>query len=219
MCWSGELVHAPALPAATIPADADALPPSKSRGHPSTGAQRFPWTSRKWGREKMKNEAGRRCSRATTEVRGCIPPGWWGMQSLTTFQVRDDITASLLPTTTFPSFWKMCKLLQDWYPVAAKHPTLHIETHYSFQTYSCEDPGCPVWIMPGQNWKKKNKQTNTCFPCWKVWDISEQARFLLQRQVKALIHSLSLTFLLNSVREYRGFRDSANNLPQVPQEM
>jgi len=142
-----------------------------------------------------------------------------GMQSLTTFQVWDDITASLLPTTTFPSFWKMCKLLQDWYPVAAKHPTLHIETHYSFQTYSCEDPGCPVWIMPGQNWKKKNKQTNTCFPCWKVWDISEQARFLLQRQVKALIHSLSLTFLLNSVREYRGFRDSANNLPQVPQEM
>lgn len=22
-------------------------------------------------------------------------------------------------------------------------------------TYSCEDPGCPVWIIPGQNWKAK----------------------------------------------------------------
>lgn len=26
------------------------------------------------------------------------------------------------------------------------------------QTYSCEDPGCPVCIIPGQNWKAKGKK-------------------------------------------------------------
>lgn len=45
------------------------------------------------------------------------------------------------------------KMLPGW---AVTGPLL--STPAPPQTYSCEDPGCPVCIIPGQNWKAKCKR-------------------------------------------------------------
>lgn len=71
---------------------------------------------------------------------------------------------SPFPTTIFSCFLEKsansCLIDILWQQSAQTGPTPHIEALFNFQTYSCEDPGCPVWIMPGQNWKRKNKQTD-----------------------------------------------------------
>lgn len=110
-----------------------------------------------------------------------IQPQLWGLGCLITFSmwVHTTVKALPFPGTIFSSFLEKfansCLINVLWQQSAQASPTLHIEAYFNFQTYSCEDPGCPVWIMPGQNWKRKNKQTHNCFLCWKILDISEQA--------------------------------------------
>lgn len=88
----------------------------------------------------------------------------WNLGSLLTFWMWVQITEVLpFPTTIFSSsleeFASSCLIDIPWQWSAQASPMLQIG-HFNFQTYSCEDPGCPVWIIPGQNWKKKNKQTD-----------------------------------------------------------
>ena len=108
----------------------------------------------------------------------------------------------------FLLFRKIWKFSPHWYPLAAKctsSPTLHREAHiWIFRLTLARIQAAPFESCPAKTERgKTNKQTHNCFPCSKIWDISEQAWFLLQTQVKALIHSFSLSFLLNIVREYR----------------
>lgn len=58
------------------------------------------------------------------------------------------VKAFPFPTTVFSSFFRKIasSCLTDilWQQSAQASPTQHIEAYFNFQTYSCEDPGCPV---------------------------------------------------------------------------
>lgn len=79
-----------------------------------------------------------------------IQPRLSALGSLLTFGMRVHITVQALPfhTTTFSSFSEKtassCFTDTFWQQRAQASPALHPDTHSNFQTYSCEDPGCPV---------------------------------------------------------------------------
>lgn len=115
------------------------------------------------------------------------------------------------PTTTFSFFLEKiinyCLINILWQQSAQASPMLHTEKNILISRLTlARIQAAPFESCPAKTGRgKTNKQTHNCFLCWKILAVSEQAWFLLQRQVKALIYSFNLSFLLNSVREYRDF--------------
>lgn len=112
------------------------------------------------------------------------------------------------PKTIFTSFFeKNCKFLLPWSHRMHKPSSQCIEKHiWIFRLTLARIQAAPFESCPAKTERTKtNKQAHSCSLCCKALGIFEQAWFLLQTQVRALIHSFCLSFWLNIVREYRDF--------------